>query len=288
MSILFQPHAGDPQAPTPSPSRPIGPLWRRIVAALVDAIILGVAANVMALPFFDTLSRLGAWGPLIGFCVALPYYGLLNSRAGNGQTPGKRLLHLQVVNANGETISVTKSLVRYAVLIAPFLLNEMTLPITRTPKFVFYLISVIVFGLGSMTIYLVLFNRRTRQGVHDLAVGSYVAEADETGALKVQRIWKGHWVVGGALVVLFVVGGFVLEGRIQKLYDFPMMFADARLIEEMEGVQSVHVSDWTWTSWSGGGKKTIYDVSVSWSGKRLRRNGLRPRLRHEFCSIIRK
>jgi len=271
MSILPPPIAGlDSIAVCLNPDRTIGALWRRILAALIDAIIVGVIGFLIALPFFDTFSRLGGWGRLVGFCLAVPYYGLLNSRIGSGQTLGKRLMHLQVVNALGETISFSKALLRFAFLGAPFFLNEMTLPLTRTPKFVFYLIGIIVFGLGGITIYLVLFNRHTRQGVHDLVAGSYVADAVKKGALRVEPMWKGHWVVIGALIVAGIIGGKILEAKILKLADFPVMFADVRLIEGMEGVQSAGISDLTWTSWSGAEneKKTIYVVNVFWSGKK--------------------
>jgi uncharacterized RDD family membrane protein YckC len=235
---------------------------------LIDATIVGVIAFLIALPFFETFSRLGGWGRLVGFCLAIPYYGLLNSRIGSGQTLGKRLMHLQVVNALGETISFSKALLRYAFLSAPFFLNQMRLPLTRTPQFVSYLTGIIVFGLGGITIYLVLFNRRTRQGVHDLVAGSYVADAIKKGAPRVEPMWKGHWVVVGALVVAGIIGGKILEGKILKLANFPAMFADLRLIEGMEGVQSASISDLTTSSWSGAGKKTVYVVNVFWAGKK--------------------
>jgi uncharacterized RDD family membrane protein YckC len=275
MSLFSPPLTGEPQAPLdqPIPDREIGSLWRRIVAVFIDSIIVGIAGTLIALPFFDTFSRLGAWGRLVGLCLALPYFVLLNSRIGNGQTLGKRAMHLQVVDAQGQPISVPKSCIRYAVLSAPFFLNGLTLPITRTPQVVMYLLTVVVFGLGAITIYLVLFNRRSRQGVHDLAAGSYVADADKSGALIVRPIWSGHWAVLCALVVIGLVGGKLLETKLMKLADFPAMFADARVIENMDDVQSAGVSDLTWTSWSGGEKKRIYVVSVFWSGQQNQEEG---------------
>lgn len=268
MSLFSPPLTGEPQAPIDqlTPDREIGSLWRRIVAIVIDSIIVGIAGTLVALPFFDTFSRLGAWGRLVGFCLALPYFVLLNSRIGNGQTLGKRVMHLQVVDRRGEPISVLKSFVRYFVLSVPFFLNKLTLPITRTPEVIAYLLGLAVFGLPAITIYLVLFNRRTRQGIHDLAAGSYVADADKSGALAVLPIWKGHWAVLGTLFVLGVIGAKVLEAKLMRLADFPAMFADARVVENMDHVQSAGVSDLTWTSSSSGEKKRIYVVSVFWSG----------------------
>lgn len=275
MSLFSLPLAGDPEVSVNLPSdRKVGSLWRRIVAALIDSILVGIAGIVIALPFFDFFSRLGAWGRLMGFCLAVPYFVVLNSRVGKGQTLGKRAMHLQVVTASGEPISVSKSFVRYLVLSAPFFLNGLTLPITRTPKIVFYLLSIVVFGLGAITIYLVLFNRRTRQGVHDLAAGSYVADAEKSGALAVHPIWRGHWVVLGVLVVVAIIGGKILEFKLTRIADFPAMLSDARVVEDIDHVQSAGVSDLTWTPWSSAEKKTIYVVNVFWSGEQNQEEAL--------------
>ena len=268
MSLFSPPLTGDPEVPVNlPPDREVGSLWRRIVAILIDSILVGIAGTVIALPFFDFFSQLGAWGRLVGFCLAVPYYVLLNSRIGNGQTLGKRAMHLQVVNASGEPISVSKSFIRYLVLSAPFFLNGLMLSISRTPQIVTYLLTGIVFGLGAVTIYLVLFNRRTRQGVHDLAAGSYVADADKSGALTVHPIWKGHWALLAALVVVAVGGGKALESTLMKLADFPALLSDVRVVEHMDHVQSAGVSDLTWTPSSRADKKTIYVVNVFWSGQ---------------------
>ncbi|HEX3119169.1 MAG TPA: RDD family protein, partial [Candidatus Acidoferrum sp.] len=80
-----------------------------MVAALADVIILGVAINLLALPFFNVLSRIGAWGGLIGFCVSFPYFAILNSRIGDGQTLGKRWMNLRVIDSTGESISFGQS-----------------------------------------------------------------------------------------------------------------------------------------------------------------------------------
>jgi uncharacterized RDD family membrane protein YckC len=273
MSLLSPPLTGDPQVPVDlPPDREVGSLWRRIIAFLIDSMVVGIAGTLIALPFFDFFSRLGVWGRLVGFCLSVPYFVLLNSRIGNGQTLGKRAMHLQVVDANGEPISVSKSFIRYLVLSGPFFLDELTLPVTRTPQIVMYLLTTVVFGLGAITTYLVLFNRRTRQGVHDLTVGSYVADADKSGALVIHRIWRGHWAAIGAMVVASVVGGEVLESKLTKLFDFPAMLSDARVVEDMDKVQSVNVSDLTWTPRSGG-KQTIYVVNVFWLGQQNQEEG---------------
>src|SRR5208282_3254947 len=71
VSILAPPPSGDPLSIpiTSPPNRAIGSLWRRIVAFVVDGIIIGAAGTVIALPFFERFSHLGPWGRLVGFCL---------------------------------------------------------------------------------------------------------------------------------------------------------------------------------------------------------------------------
>jgi uncharacterized RDD family membrane protein YckC len=114
LSILAPPPTGDPLSAAVAlpPDRTIGSLGRRVVAFVVDGIIVGLAGIVIALPFFEAFSHLGLWGRLVGFCLSLPYFAILNSKLGNGETLGKRWMHLQVVDENGATISFWKSAVR--------------------------------------------------------------------------------------------------------------------------------------------------------------------------------
>jgi len=269
LGILNPPLSGDALSliGTLPPDRAIGSLWRRIVGLIVDGIIVGIAGSVIALPFFDTFSRLGPWGRLVGFFMALPYFAILNSAIGNGQTLGKRWMHLQVVDVHGNTIPFSKSLIRYAVFAVPYYLNEISLPVTRTPWIVSSLIGLLIFVVGGATLYLVLFNRHTRQGIHDLAAGSYVADADKTGPLKTQPIWRIHWAILASLLVLLSLATGILGNKLAKWGSFPQMLQDVRLIEDMKGVQQAGVQDLTWNNWSGSERKKIYVVNVFWIGK---------------------
>ena len=69
------------------------------------------------------------------------------------------------------------------------------------------------------------------------------------------------------MVVVAFIGGKVLESKLTKLADFPAMLSDARVVEDMDHVQSAGVSDLTWTPRSSAAKKTIYVVNVFWSGQ---------------------
>lgn len=129
------------------------------------------------------------------------------------------------------------------------------------------LVSVLIFGVGGATLYLVLFNRHTRQGIHDLAVGSYVADADALGALKVQPVWKMHWVILGSLLIVVFVATGILGNKLEKWGPFPQLLDDVRLVEGMDGVQTAGVQDLNWSNWGSGAKKKILVINVSWVGK---------------------
>jgi hypothetical protein len=64
--------------------------------------------------------------------------------------------------------------------------------------------SVAVFGLGFSILYLIAFNARTRQSLHDLVVGSYVVREGSETAAKPQ-IWSAHLVVVGMILVAAAV-----------------------------------------------------------------------------------
>jgi uncharacterized RDD family membrane protein YckC len=266
----FTPPIGADPPPVPEtiqPDRAIAALWRRVVAFVLDGIILFVAASLVAMPFFETFSRLGSWGALVGFCLALPYFAILDSGIANGRTLGKRLMHIQVIDKNGAAISFGKSVVRYTVFAVPYFLNNLLLPLTRTPWAVFGLMSILIFGVGGATLYLVVFNRHTRQGLHDLSVGTYVAVADTDGPPKTEPIWGAHWVIlGSGLAVLFLSTG-ILGNKLAQWGPFPQMLEDVRLVEGIEGVQAASIQDMNQNKLGTGEKKKVLIINVHWIGK---------------------
>jgi hypothetical protein len=197
----------------------------------------------------------------------MPYFAVLDSSVGNGRTVGKRLMHLQVIDKNGTTISFWKSSVRYTVFAIPYFLDEMLLPTTRTPWLVSTLVSVVVFGLGGTTVYLVIFNRHARQGIHDLAVGSCVADADKNGPLKIEPIWRVHWAILGLFLVVYFLGTVVLGDKLSQWGLFPQLLTDARVVEGMEGVQAAGVQDLSQTALDSGEKTKTLVINVYWTGK---------------------
>jgi uncharacterized RDD family membrane protein YckC len=146
--------------------------------------MLYAAGRIVGAAFFNTLSRLGQWALLLGFSLALAYFGTLESYVGGGQTLGKRLLQLKIVNPQGKLIPWERAAARYTIFAVPYFLIDPSLTAVRTTWIIPFLIIFTTLGVGGSTLYLLVFNRRTRQGLHDLVVGTYVVNSRVSGPLR--------------------------------------------------------------------------------------------------------
>lgn len=183
----------------------ISGFWRRIGALIIDTLILGIAGIVLGQFLESTFVLIGAWGRLVGFSIALIYFGVMNSSISGGQTIGKKILKLRVVDSNNSPISIGKSILRYFVLAIPFSLNGAQFSNEAMLSFFMYPLSLVIFGGLFSILYLYIFNRVTRQSLHDLAVGTFVVNANvekqETG-----KIWNVHLII---VAVLFLSAAIV-------------------------------------------------------------------------------
>ncbi len=223
----------------------IANFWKRIGALFVDTLILGLVGFLLGLVLESTFVQISGWGRLIGFSIALTYFGLMNSKIFNGQTIGKRLLNLKVVDSNNQTIPLIKSVLRYIVLAAPFYLNGAQFSSEALLSYLLYPLSMIVFGGLFSIIYLYIFNRVTRQSLHDIAVGTLVVNAN-IEKQEVGKIWKPHLVM---VVVFFVAAAIVpaFTGRLAQNEPFKDMLAVQSAISDEQGVTYATVATGTTT-----------------------------------------
>ncbi|HEV2539831.1 MAG TPA: RDD family protein [Frateuria sp.] len=201
----------------------IAGFWRRLGAFVIDILILGAIGLTLGALCFDPLARMGAPAQLIGFAISLTYFGVFNSRLGNGQTLANRWLGIRVVNAQGQPLSLPRALLRYAVLDGLVLLNllpiqsEWVQPSGVGDLIVQALLSALALGSSFVIVYLAIFNRRTRQSLHDLVVGSYVVRTQpETGEAHFAQVWRGHIVVSALIALLFLGTPFVVKRLTQS------------------------------------------------------------------------
>jgi len=191
----------------------IAGFWRRFLAFALDGFILGTPLIILGFVFRDFAFSFGPWGRLIGYGIIFLYWSYFNSSLGNGQTIGKRVMKTAVVDGNGAYLSVGKTMLRAGVLASIGLLNGWALPLLQNPVIAF-IAATIIFGGGLALLYGLIFNRKTRQGIHDLLVGSYVVKAPLNPVTTAPAIPRIHMRITFGLVgVGLVLGlaGFLMQ-----------------------------------------------------------------------------
>ncbi|WP_457424799.1 RDD family protein [Roseateles sp. P5_E7] len=246
-------------SPTP-PASPFAGFWRRVAAFVVDTLLLGAAGMLLGWLAFDALAALGGWGRLVGFALAWPYLGLMNSRLAGGQTIGKRLLGLRTVGLDGALLSPARGLLRGAVVAVPWFLNNavadpdllLMLPLVMA-------LCLIVFGLGLGLLYLLVFNRPSRRSLHDWAAGSVVVrEPLPLGAVPGGPVWRGHLVVIGVLALLSLALPVWMQGKMGE-GDVAVMIATRATVVQLPGVRQAGVSKgWTAVRSTQGSSSSTY------------------------------
>jgi uncharacterized RDD family membrane protein YckC len=178
----MEPSAEPVSETQPVASSRIAGFWRRLGAFAVDGLVLGTAGFPLGFVLGERLAPVGTPARLIGLVIVLPYLGLLGSEIGDGQTLGKRLFRLRVVDATGHLLSVNRSLIRAALLSSPWIFNGIRFR-SMSPVVLGTLCvaGTVVFGVGGAIVGTYVLNHRTRQALHDLLVGSYVIDANGIG-----------------------------------------------------------------------------------------------------------
>ena len=135
----------------------LGGFWRRLVAYIIDGVIVAVAAgiietiiNAVIRASAGDVAGAGVRGGLVTLVVGLIYFGYLWSR--NGQTIGYMALGMRLVRADGQPVSFVLAALRY-------LLIYLSFAICLIPA----IISAFMIGLGGR-----------KQAIHDLICGTLV------------------------------------------------------------------------------------------------------------------
>lgn len=188
---------------------PISGFWRRFLAWLIDVLILGVIGQIMGVVFSSFLFSIGPYGRPIGLLFTIPYFGIMNSIIGGGQTFGKRIMKIAVRNKDNEAIELWRSVIRISLLVLPSLFNQWSIPIFQNSVMVWFL-SLIIFGLGGAIFYTMVFNRKARQGIHDLILGTYVVHLPGKSIESFPTTSRIHWVVTSVWIGIVAIGTLVM------------------------------------------------------------------------------
>jgi uncharacterized RDD family membrane protein YckC len=240
--------------------------WRRLGAFLIDGVLIGLVGISAGYFLFDAFVDIGVWGRLLGFLVSLVYFGTLNSRLGHGQTVGKRILKIKVTAADGSALSIQKAILRFAVIGTPWFLNGAWFPAGVLESPLIYLLSVLVFGAGLSIVYLFIFNRPTRQSLHDLAAGSYVVPAESTAPNATQSPGRVHLIVVSILLVASMALPYFTKGLVAK-EPFAALMQAYEAVSAAPGVVHANVNK-GWSK-SASGETTYLQVTAYLSEPRI-------------------
>lgn len=190
----------------------IAGFWRRLGAFVIDMLVLALIGYIAGLFFHTQFSAMGEWGRAVGFGVTLAYFGSLESRGGRGGSLGKRVLGLRVVTRDGALLSPAVACARAGIFCAVYFLNGTSLGLSGRSESQMFVTAFLFGGILLGMAYLLVFNRRTRQSLHDLAVGAFVvrggASAFDTPPLPV---WRGHLAILAVLLVTMITAGSLLK-----------------------------------------------------------------------------
>lgn len=148
--------------------------WRRIIADILDMMMVSVVFWVLSGAFPAFFYAAGPHGRVWTYGLAVAYFTLAGSYIGKGQTLGKRLLGIVVTGADGRFLGVKRSFVRSSVLLSIWLLSGWGLPVLVTQPVASILALGLFLGGTLALLYGYVFNRAARQGPHDLIVNSFV------------------------------------------------------------------------------------------------------------------
>lgn len=243
-----------------APPRIISGFWRRLLAFLIDAAVLGLIGYLLGTLFYSSFAALGEWGRLVGFLVALLYFTLFNSEVGRGHTPGKLLSRIKVVNREGNFLQLGRSLLRYLVIGVPIFFNGIRLPSDFSGSLSQVLAGFVIFGAGGAILYLLACNRRTRQSLHDLVAGTFVVGRQASGPLNAPAVWKGHFAAIGFWLAAVAVLLTVVAPRLARSVPFADLTALQQEIEQIDNVRAASV--FTGKSFGSPGRTSFLQINA--------------------------
>lgn len=183
----------------------IAGFWRRTFAFIIDLLIISFFSYCIFTIFQSWIYNHPILSTLLGYIFVVLYFGLLNSALNNGQTLGKFFLKLQVIeltSQDSQPLSLIKSIIRAAILLAPFCLFSLT---QNTPHILSTILNVILMSTLAALIYLFICNRKNRRSLHDYITGSLVININSEPE-PLQKIWPMHrYILSGLLIILAAV-----------------------------------------------------------------------------------
>ncbi len=160
---------------------------QRIGAFVIDNIVIGIIGFLSGLLLADFYMSLGNYGRLIGFAAVLVYFTFSDSFFFAGQTIGKKIMGIKVVNCQSKLISIQLSFARSLIYSFTVLLNGLTL---SNPKYAYIILftSFILFSICLFELYYFFLYKKTGRFFHDVLSKTFVVkQSNGTIPIKVSR-----------------------------------------------------------------------------------------------------
>ncbi|WP_018250043.1 RDD family protein [Orenia marismortui] len=176
----------------------IVPFSNRIIATLIDIIIIVVISYFIQIIFWDLLIHLGSLKKLVGIGVFCSYFGIMDSYLCKGQTVGKMLLKIELMGKKGEYISLKKSFFRNIIFLSNFI-------IFFDISYISFIIN-ILFESSMISFY--FFNKRNKQLLHDFICQTYIVYMSSK-KVKLNNFKTSKNLLVYSLIIFIFIFGFL-------------------------------------------------------------------------------
>ncbi len=235
---------------------------KRLFAFIIDLIILALFGYLSSLLLEKFYLSVGQLGKVIGFILSGLYFTILESRF-NGQTIGKKIVNIKVIGINGNELTSFQYFLRYSIWGLCYFSNGLNFAGSRYETLLTSIGTIFLFGIGFVLLFLFVFNKKTKQSIHDIILGTYVINCKYDNPIEKQQINKvllpvsiGIPIV--AFILLFFINTNSVNTEISKLENY------RATIVEMPEINNAGVSSGkTNFKSTNGNSNTSYYLQIS-------------------------
>jgi uncharacterized RDD family membrane protein YckC len=245
--------------------------WIRVLADVIDMALLWAFALVLSFVMESWFLKLGENGVWFGLLISIAYFVPLQSSLGNGQSLGKRLLRIQVLDMNGQPLSLAKSFLRYLVIalvayIAVFT-GVVNLVVGSTWSAFANSIMATLWFIALVGCYFLLPLHPLKRGLHDLVAGSVVVYRDRFNAAALAALdnpakTRRAFAVVGTIIAVTIAVGIWGVMAISRNAAIANMKGIATKLESTGKFHSTSVVDNTFSNNSGTARSIIVQTHV--------------------------
>lgn len=285
--------AANMNQPPASTEKVIAGFWIRVIADGIDMAILWGIAWVLGTFMEGWFLKLGENGVWVGLLVSIAYFVPMQSRYGNGQSLGKRLLGIQVLDRGGQPLSVAKSFIRYGVVafVAYASIFMGVIKVLRGSSLAIFAGSILgtVWFVALLGCYFLLPLHPLKRGLHDLIAGSVVVHrgrfsATALAARENPAKTKRAYAIVGVISALAIIGGVWGFLGISKSSAFKELQEIQNKLESTGNFRQTSVMDGTFRNDSGTTRSIIVQAHVKGSFEQSRED-LKPAYDLAFQAI---